>query len=206
MTSLPGLDPTAIPGAVANRVLEREAWARERLAAFAGRVFVIRVGPVATAFHVETSGLVATMPLAGRTPDLTLRLSAFALPSFLADPLRWDHLVTADGDPALAATLKELAQTLPWFVEQAFAKALGPIVGQRVADAGRHLLAFPEYAASRVGASVAGYARDEARLLASGDDGRSFAADVAAVVARVDALAERLAALEARAPGSGDRR
>jgi ubiquinone biosynthesis protein UbiJ len=206
VTSLPGLDPTAIPGAVANRVLEREAWARERLAAFAGRVFVIRVGPVATAFHVETSGLVATMPLAGRTPDLTLRLSAFALPSFLADPLRWDHLVTADGDPALAATLKELAQTLPWFVEQAFAKALGPIVGQRVADAGRHLLAFPEYAASRVGASVAGYARDEAGLLASGDDGRSFAADVAAVVARVDALAERLAALEARAPGSGDRR
>ena len=74
MTSLPGLDPTAIPGAVANRVLEREAWARERLAAFAGRVFVIRVGPVATAFHVETSGLVATMPLAGRTPDLTGRL------------------------------------------------------------------------------------------------------------------------------------
>jgi len=206
VTSLPGLDPTAIPGAVANRVLEREAWARERLAAFAGRVFVIRVGPVATAFHVETSGLVATMPLAGRTPDLTLRLSAFALPSFLADPLRWDHLVTADGDPALAATLKELAQTLPWFVEQAFAKALGPIVGQRVADAGRHLLAFPEYAASRVGASVAGYARDEAGLLASGDDGRSFAADVAAVVARVDALAERLAALESRAPGSGDRR
>lgn len=206
MTSLPGLDPTAIPGAVANRVLEREAWARERLAAFAGRVFVIRVGPVATAFQVETSGLVATTPLAGHTPDLTLRLSAFALPSFLADPLRWDHLVTADGDPALAATLRELAQTLPWFVEQAFAKALGPIVGQRVADAGRHLLAFPEYAAGRVGASVAGFARDEAGLLASGDDGRSFAADVAAVVARVDALAERLAALEARAPGSGERR
>ncbi len=206
MPPLPGLDPAAIPGALANRVLEREAWARQRLAAFSGRVFVIAVGPVATAFRVGTTGLVETSPRAERRPDLTLTLSALALPSFLADPLRWDALVAADGDPALAATLKELAQTLPWFVEQAFAKALGPIVGQRVADAGRHLLAFPEYAASRVGASVASYARDEAGLLARGDEARAFAADVAALAARVDAVALRLAALEAGAAGSADPR
>jgi len=203
---LRGLDPTAIPGAIANRVLEREAWARQRLAAFAGRVFVIAVGPVATAFRVGTTGLVETTSRAEHTPDLTLTLSPLVLPSFLADPLRWDTLVSADGDPALAATLKELAQTLPWFVEQAFAKALGPIVGQRVADAGRHLLAFPEYAANRVGASVAGYARDESGLLARGDDARAFAADVAAVASRVDTLALRLAALESRAAGNADRR
>jgi len=203
---LPGLDPAAIPGALANRVLEREAWARQRLAAFAGRVFVVAVGPVATAFRVGSTGLVETTPRADRTPDLTLTLSAFALPSFLADPLRWDTLVTVDGDPTLAATLKDLAQTLPWFVEQAFAKALGPIVGQRVADAGRHLLAFPAYAADRVGASVAGYARDEAGLLARGDEARAFTADVAAVAARADALALRLAALEGRAAGTADRR
>jgi len=76
---LPGLDPAAIPGALANRVLEREAWARQRLAAFAGRVFVVAVGPVATAFRVGSTGLVETTPRADRTPDLTLTLSAFAL-------------------------------------------------------------------------------------------------------------------------------
>ena len=75
--------------------------------------------------------------------------------------------VTADGDAALAATLRDLALTLPWFVEQAFAKALGPIVGQRVADAGRRLLAFPEYAVDRVGEASRSYARDEADLLAA---------------------------------------
>ncbi|MEP7181351.1 MAG: hypothetical protein ABI886_04095 [Betaproteobacteria bacterium] len=203
---MPRFDPAAIPGAIANRVLEREGWARQRLAAFAGRVFVVAVGPVATGFRVDGTGLVDTTPLAGRTPDLTLTLSPFALPSFLADPQRWDALVTADGDPALASTLKELAQTLPWFVEQSFANALGPIVGQRIADAGRRLLAFPEYAAQRLSESVAAYARDEAGLLAQGDDARAFTADVAALAARVDAVAERLAAVDDRASARPKRR
>ena len=60
-----------------------------------------------------------------------------------------------EGDAELGGALKDLARTLPWFVEETFAKALGPVVGQRVADAGRRLLAFPEYAAQRVAESVA---------------------------------------------------
>jgi len=95
--------------------------------------------------------------------------------------------------------LKELAQTLPWFVEQAFARALGPIAGQRVADVGRRLLGFPEYAAERVTESVARYARDEARLLAHGDELRRFTDETRDVAARVDALAARVTALSDRA-------
>jgi ubiquinone biosynthesis protein UbiJ len=182
---------------LANRLLEREAWARERLAAHAGRVFVIVVGPIATAFRVDGSGLLDTTPMRGVAPDLTLRLSAFAVPAFLSDPARWDSLVAAEGDPSLTATLRDLALTLPWFVEQAFAKALGPVVGQRVADTGKRLLAFPEYVAERVGESIGSYARDEAGLLARGDEARSFALEAAALATRVDALATRLDAVEA---------
>src|SRR5512134_190126 len=157
-----GFDPAALPSALANRVLGREAWARTQLAAHAGRVFVVAIGPVATAMRVDSAGMVESTALSGHAPDLHLTLSPLSAPAFLADPTRWDELVAAEGDPALTATLKELSRTLPWFVEQAFARALGPIVGQRVADAGRRLLAFPEYAATRVGVSVASYARDEA--------------------------------------------
>jgi ubiquinone biosynthesis protein UbiJ len=192
------LDPAALPGAIANRVLEREAWARERLSVHAGRVFVIAVGPVATAIAVTASGMVESTPLSGRTPDLTLTVSPFDLPAFLADPTRWDRYVQSRGDAALAASLKELAQTIPWFVEQAFAKALGPIVGQRVADTGRRLLGFPEYAALRVGGSVASYASDEAALIVRGDEAKTFAAEVAALAQRVDACAARVEALERR--------
>lgn len=197
------IDPAAIPGAVANRMLEREAWARERLSAHEGRAFAIAVGPVATTLSIAASGLVDSTPASAHPPDLTLRLSPFDVPAFLADPARWDRYISADGDPALAGTLKELALTLPWFVEQAFAKALGPIVGQKVADAGRKLLAFPEYAAERIGESVVGYAHEESDLLARGDEGAVFAEQVAAIASRTDALAARVDALAQRlsAPG-----
>ncbi len=192
------LNPAAIGSAIANRVLEGETWARQRLSAHAGRMFVIAVGPVATALAVDASGMVEPGRLSDGAPDLTLGLSPLELPAFLADPRRWDRFVASEGDPALAATLKDLAQTLPWFVERAFAQALGPIVGQRVADAGRVLLAFPEYAAERIGDSVVSYARDEAGLVARGDEARAFVEQVGALAARVDALADRLADAEAR--------
>jgi ubiquinone biosynthesis protein UbiJ len=187
-----------VAASLANRVFERQAWAQQRLAEHAGRTFVLAVGPFASAFVVEATGRFGGAPLAGSTPDLRLTLSPLALPSFLAQPARWDEFVTAEGDAALASTLKELAQTLPWFVEQTFASALGPIVGQRVADAGRRLLAFPEYAAERVGASVASYARDEADLVVGGSEWPAFIAATTDLVARTDALGARIEALAQR--------
>ena len=50
------VDPAA---ALANRVFEREAWAQQRLAEHAGRVFVVRVGPAAAALALTTAGVVA---------------------------------------------------------------------------------------------------------------------------------------------------
>jgi ubiquinone biosynthesis protein UbiJ len=193
-----GFGLSGVTPALANRALDREVWAKTSLAVHAGRVFAIAVGPAATAMRIDASGSVASAPRSDESPDLKLTLSPLALPSFLANPARWDEYVVADGDPALAATLKGLAETLPWFVEQVFANALGPIVGQRVADAGRRLLAFPEYAATRVGESVASYVRDEAELAARGADIRSFGEQATAIATRVDALAMRLEALAAR--------
>jgi ubiquinone biosynthesis protein UbiJ len=193
-------DPNAIPAALANRVLDREAWARQRLAAHAGRSFVVSVGPAASAFAIDDAGRVASTSSGGAAPDLRLSVSPLDLPAFLADPTRWDRYVTAEGDPALATTLKELAPTLPWFVEQAFAGVLGNVVGQQVADTGRRLLAFPEYAAERVGASVASFAHERSGLLANRDEGHTFAEQVSALAASVDALAMRIDALAGRLP------
>ena len=195
----PTFDPAALPGAVANHFLAREQWARERLAAHAGRIFVLASAPLATSFAIETDGAVSSTLGAREGADATMRVSPLSVPALLADPARWDELVAAEGDPELIATIKELAVTLPWFVEKAFASVLGPIAGQRVADAGRHLLLFPEYAGSRIGASVAAYARDEGSLATTRADGEAFAADVAALAARADAFAARLDALASRA-------
>lgn len=187
--------------AFANRALEREDWARERLAAHAGRRLSIVAGPAALSLVINDDGSFADT---GEAPDLTLTIPAWRVPALLSRPERWTELVVASGDAALASTVGELAQTLPWFVERALSRVLGPIVGAQVADAGRRLLAWPVYAAERASASVANYASDEAGLVTGARAGGDFAAEVAALAARVDALAERVDRLAK--PGSAKRR
>ena len=97
-------DPAAVPAALANRVLGRESWARVCLAAHAGRVFAVAVGPVATSMQIDASGTIESTPHPSGPPDLKLTISPLTVPSLLADPTRWDEFVAVDGDPALAAT------------------------------------------------------------------------------------------------------
>ena len=178
----------------ANRALEREDWAREKLAAHAGRTLRLRVGPASAALALDAEGRFAASSAA---PDLDLSVSPLRLPALLAEPARWNELVACEGDGALATTLSELALSLPWFVERWFSAVLGPLAGQQLADAGRRLLVLPEYAARRIGESFARYVGDEARLAVRKTEASGFASDVAAIGARVDALAARVTALEA---------
>jgi ubiquinone biosynthesis accessory factor UbiJ len=195
------LDPAALPSDIVNRLLAREAWARDKLAAHAGRIFAVTVGPATAGFRIAADGSLENAPLAGALPDLHLTLSPLNLTAFLADPRQWNEWVIEEGDADLGGTLKELAQTLPWFVEQAFAHVLGPIAGQRAADAGRRLLGFPGYAAQRVSEGVARYARDETDLLARGDEFRAMTAQVDDLAIRVDGLSTRVVALTERMSG-----
>jgi ubiquinone biosynthesis accessory factor UbiJ len=191
-------DPSEAPARLANRILDEERWAQEKLAPFAGRVFTLSVGPLSTRFRITEVGKLEAVPDT-QPSDLGLTLSPLAVPSFLANPARWNEFVREQGDADLGGALKELARTLPWFVEAALAKAIGPVAGQRVADAGRRLLAFPEYAAQRVTDGVTSYARDESSLAARSEHMGTLSDGIADVAMRVDALERRLTALLAYA-------
>jgi ubiquinone biosynthesis protein UbiJ len=188
------MDPAA---ELVNRTLNRESWARDKLVSHAGRVFGVVVGPARVAYAIDDDGRLRHSDAA---PDLTLTVSPLRLPALLAQPDRWQELVAADGDAALAATLAELALTFPMLVEQAFARVLGPIAGQQVADAGRRLLAMPDYIAERVGTSFARYVSDEAEVVVRGSEARAFAAEVAALAERADALSARIDTLAGTGP------
>src|SRR5258706_1668339 len=175
-----------------NRALESESWAREKLAANGRRTLRLVVGPLSRAFAIDADGRLSPGDV---PPDLTLTISPLRLPALLARPERWSELVAAEGNAPLAATLAELALTLPWFVEQTLARALGPIAGQQIADAGRRLLALPEHVAQRFGDSLGRYVADEARFVVGAEEARAFAAQIAATSARVDTLAARIDAL-----------
>ena len=190
----------ALASGAFNRVLADEPWARDRLAAHAGRAFSLRVGPLTSGFRIDGQGALEAAPAAGAKPDLVVTLSPFNVPAFLANPARWNELVTEEGDVELGGTLKELAQTLPWFVEKLCARTLGAIVGQRVADAGKRMLELPEYATKRIGDNVGSYARDEVEVLAHPADLRVLRDESAALQSRIDALVARIDALAARLP------
>lgn len=177
----------------ANRALESEAWAREKLAPHAGRTMRFDVGPAHLSFSIDADGRFAPSDAAAH---LVLTIDPLRLPALLADPSRWSELVAAEGDVALAATLAELAPTLPWFVERMLARAFGPIAGQQLADAGRRLLTLPEYASDRFADSVARYVGGESRLAVRAPDVQRFAAETAEIAAQVDALAKRIDALD----------
>lgn len=194
-------NPADAPARIANRILDEESWARDKLLPFAGRVFTLAVGPLSTRFRIADDGKLETAS-ANMPADLDLVVSPLSVPSFLAHPERWNEFVREEGDAALGGALKELARTLPWFVEAALAKALGPLAGQRVADTGRRLLAFPEYAAQRVAEGAASYARDEAGLLVRSAQMRQFSEGVSEVGERVEALERRFDELSARAASS----
>jgi ubiquinone biosynthesis protein UbiJ len=192
------LDPATVPAEVANRVLAREQWARDCLAAHGGRAFKVIIGPFISTMQIDGSGTIESVAALDRAADLSLTISPFAMPAFLADPKRWDEFVREEGDAALAVTLKGLAETLPWFVERAFAQALGPVAGRFIADTGRRMLAFPDYAGARMGDSLASYIRDEAALAVTSSQAGGFSDEVAETAARVEALAQRVGALAER--------
>jgi ubiquinone biosynthesis accessory factor UbiJ len=190
-------DPTDTSARIANGILDQEGWAREKLLPFAGRTFTLSVGLVVSRFLITTEGKLESASESAAA-DLELVLSPLRVPAFLANPLRWNEFVREQGDAELGGALKELARTLPWFVEAALARGLGPVAGQRVADAGRRLLAFPEYAALRIAEGLGSYARDEADLVARSGPVRAWREGVQDVAGRVDALEARFEALSAR--------
>ena len=85
---LPRMNPAAVPGAIANRMLEREAWARQRLAAHAGRMFVIAIGPATAMFSIEETGKLGSVRTPATAPYLTLGMSPLDLRALLANPAR----------------------------------------------------------------------------------------------------------------------
>ena len=187
--------------ALANRVLEREAWAQERLAAHAGRVFVVAVGPLSTAAAHRRLGRLEPRPRwPGSSRTSTLTLSPLAVPSFLANPdalgrvRRRRRRPRARGDAA--RTSRRRCRGSSSSVRGRAGPDRRPARRRRRAAAAR----LPRVRRPRrVGESVASYARDEAELVAgAGAPARFQRAHGGAGGRRVDALASRIDALAQR--------
>jgi ubiquinone biosynthesis protein UbiJ len=173
-----------------NHLLERERWAREKLAPFAGEVVEVRGPPLpALRFTIMSDGRVKA---GGTEPSLVVTLT----PEVLAALARGrDHAlrtIEVSGNAQLANEVMFLARYLRWDAEEDLSRLLGDVAAHRLAQLGRDFLAWQSDAAKRLAETAADYAADESRILLRKAELASFAGEVITLRDAIGRLEQRI--------------
>jgi ubiquinone biosynthesis protein UbiJ len=188
------LDQIASQAAVTllNRLLAREAWAREKLAPFAGRVARLELPPMAVTFAVGEGG---TLTAAQGEANVTLTADTAALPALLTDPKALMRNVKLQGDAEFAQALGFVLQNLKPEPEEDLAPFVGDAAAVRIVGFARAAFAQALDAGKRLSATAADYFVAENPLIAAKDDVEAFVCEVNELRDATDRLAQRIARL-----------
>jgi ubiquinone biosynthesis protein UbiJ len=182
-----------------NRLLESEAWARERLAPFAGEVIELRAPPLpALRLAIAADGR-----LAPAAPEAAGALVIAAGPGALAAAVQGEEqllrVLEVTGNARLASEVMFLFRHLRWDAEEELSRWVGDIAAHRLAGVARRAAAWHADAARRVAGSLVEYAAEESGLLVR----RGELAGLAAAQARLRDGLERLEKRIARLVAAG---
>jgi ubiquinone biosynthesis protein UbiJ len=174
-----------------NHILAATPLARERLAKFAGKTAVFRVGPVTVALTVQTTGEVTrAVPQAQR--DLEVRMSPFLLPRLAANDEAAMREVEMAGDSELAHEIAYLAKNLRWDVEEDLSSFVGDIIAHRLVGGAKAAADYGRDTADRLAAGAAEYWTEEDKLIASRVKVEQFGEEVDAFRDAVERLEKRI--------------
>lgn len=174
-----------------NHVLRAAPLAMERLRPHAGRTVAFHVGPVGTAFTVQSTGEV-TAALPGASRDLVVRISPFLVPRLAAGEEAAFREIEMQGDAELAQEVSFLARNLRWDFEEDLSRAVGDIAAHRIAAAARALAHWSREAALRGAQGAAEYWTEESPLIASRVKVERFAREVSELRDAVERLEKRI--------------
>lgn len=196
----------AVPRAI-NHLLAAEPWARQRLAAHAGKTALLVIGtlpPLRMALRVEDDGLVARVAAVADAepelpPALRIDLPATALPQFLTGGreavVRQARL---EGDAEFAHAISTVAGNLRWEAEEDLARLVGDAMATRIGGFVRGTFSQVREAQRKLAENVAEYLLEERPLLvrprgveALADDLRVLRDDLARLEKRVERLQGR---------------
>ena len=164
---------------VLNRLLEREPWARERLAPFAGACVELRA-PLLPSVRLTVRPDGGADP-GGGEPELTITAKPELIAALGQGEEALTRAIDVAGNARLASEVMQLARYLRWDVEEDLSRLFGDVAAQRLVQAARDFGHWQLDAARRIAESFAAYAADEARVLLR--------------PAELDAHGERVAAL-----------
>jgi len=178
---------------VLNRLLGAEAWARERLAPFAGETVELRAPPLpALRFCILPGG---TVEAGEADPGLTMTLK----PQLLAAAARGEEhalrAVDVQGNARLAAEILVLARHLRWDVEEELSRVMGDVAAHRLGEAARAFAAWHLDASQRLAMALADYATEEKQVLTRRAHLDGLADGVAALRDAIARLEKRIARL-----------
>jgi ubiquinone biosynthesis accessory factor UbiJ len=174
-----------------NHVLRSAPLALERLRKHAGRTVAFSVGPVETAFTIQTTGEVVDA-VAGAPRDLDVRISPFLLPRLAAGEEAAYREMEMKGDMELAQEVSFLARNLEWDFEDDLARAVGDVAAHRIASGARSMRAWSRDAALRAAQGAAEYWTEESPLVASRVKVEDFVAEVGELRDAVERLEKRI--------------
>ncbi len=197
------LTPTATYARVLNKLLQREAWARERLSRHSGKTARFIVGGFKASLTIQAGGLTQASDPA-IVPDVILTIPAgkiAELPAVLRarDPALIANLMHIEGDAALAQLVSDLARDLRWDVEEDLSGLLGDMPARRLMQAGRALSGGVQTAATRLAGNVSEFISEESGMVASRPAFNDFAATVQKMRESLDRLELRVSQLTAAA-------
>jgi ubiquinone biosynthesis protein UbiJ len=192
--------PASVAAAAINRLTGAAPAARDRLARFAGKTAVFRVGPLPVSLTVQTTGEV--LPAQEQaTGDLEVRISPFLLPRLAAGDESAYHEVETSGDVEFAGEVAFLAKHLKWDVEEDLSKVVGDAAANRAVSTARAAAAWGKDASERMAAGAAEYFTEEDPLIASRVKVEDFLAGVSELRDAVERLDKRIERIEALANG-----
>jgi ubiquinone biosynthesis protein UbiJ len=183
--------------AAVNHLLAREAWARDRLAPYAGKTARLAFSTIVLTVAVGSDGyLSAVAESDARSVDVSLAVGPDALPAFFqgGQAAVMKH-VKIEGDAEFAAQLAKLAEHLRWEPEEDLAKLIGDAPAHRAAELVRTAGAHALRAGRSVRDSLTEYLLDERPHLvrrAALDGFNSELARARDALARVEKRIERL--------------
>jgi ubiquinone biosynthesis accessory factor UbiJ len=176
-----------------NRLLAGEAWARQRLAPFAGETVELRAPPLPTLRLRILEG--GTVEAGGADPALSMTLKPELLAALGRGEEHALRAVEVQGNARLATEVLLLARHLRWDVEEELSRVIGDVAAHRVAEAGRAFAAWHVDAAQRLIGALADYATDEKQLLARRGELDALAESVAGLRDAIARLDKRIARL-----------
>jgi ubiquinone biosynthesis protein UbiJ len=182
------LNQTAV--ALLNRMLEREAWARDKLAPFAGRVVRLEAAPFSLQWAIAENGTFTASE--DGAPAVTIGVALASLPFALLDPQAATRDVRLQGDAEFAQALSFVLQNLRPEPEEQLARFVGDAAAVRIVGFVRLSASHWRQLAERMLDNTANYIVTENPMVVGRDEVSAFLQDVARLRDDVARLEKRI--------------